>query len=130
MLTNSLQKLLGGFVGRVLGDEATLECPLEDALPQPGGSLYVGIDLDFDLIHDREAAINLSDYAVFFRQRRYRDSYFSEILKVNVLQPDAFRDHSSSNLLRRQGVFQVIGHLPAGRLDEGHPTPIADSIDS
>ncbi len=37
----------------VLGDEATLESPLQDALPQPGGTLQVGFDLVSDLVHDR-----------------------------------------------------------------------------
>ena len=52
LLTNSLQKLLGGFVGRVLGKEATLESTFQDALSQPGGSLQVGVHLGFDLVDD------------------------------------------------------------------------------
>jgi hypothetical protein len=54
LLTNSLQKLLGGFVGRVLGKEATLESTFQDALPQPGGSLQVGFDLGIKLVENRE----------------------------------------------------------------------------
>ena len=51
------QEFLGGFVGRVLGDEATLESPLQDALSQSGGTLQVGVYLGFDSVDDRESVI-------------------------------------------------------------------------
>ena len=50
--TDAFEEFLGGLVGWVLRHETTLECPLQDALSQPGGSLQVGFDLGFDLVHD------------------------------------------------------------------------------
>jgi len=44
-----------------LGHETTLESPFQDALPEPTGSLQVGFDLGFDLVHDGEAAFEFSN---------------------------------------------------------------------
>ena len=61
LLLDSFQKLFGRFVGRVLRHEATLECLLQDPLSETGGSLQVGFDLGFNLVHDREAALHFRD---------------------------------------------------------------------
>jgi hypothetical protein len=42
LLPDALQEFLGGFVGRVLGDEATLECPFQYTLAEAGGTFQVG----------------------------------------------------------------------------------------
>jgi len=74
LLTNSLQKLLGGFVGLVLRDEATLERPFQDALSQSGGTLQVGVHLGFDFIEDGELLLNLFDDLGLLTDRRKRDA--------------------------------------------------------
>ena len=79
------EKLLGGFVVRVLRHEATLECPFQDALTQPGGSLQVGFDLGFNLVHDGETPLNLIDNLLLFAQRWNRNGYFAQVLKMNML---------------------------------------------
>jgi hypothetical protein len=75
-LAYSLQKPGSRFVGRILGYESTLESPLQDALPQPGGSLQVGFDLGFDLVYDGEAALDLLDDGKLLcvGRERYRES--------------------------------------------------------
>jgi len=64
---DAFQEHLGGFVGRVLGDEATLECPLQDSLSQPGGTHEVGVYLGFDLVYDGKAALKFFHYEYHFR---------------------------------------------------------------
>jgi hypothetical protein len=51
LIPDAGEVLLGGLVVRVLRDEATLERPFQDALPQSGRSLQVSFDLGFDFIH-------------------------------------------------------------------------------
>ena len=47
------KELLRRFVGWVLGDETTLERPLQDTLSQPGGSLQLSYNLVVNLLDYR-----------------------------------------------------------------------------
>ncbi|MGO9914501.1 MAG: hypothetical protein ACLQIB_07270, partial [Isosphaeraceae bacterium] len=59
LLPDAFNETVGGFVGRVLGNEAALERPFQDSLSQPCGSLQVRVYLNLDLVDHREAAVDL-----------------------------------------------------------------------
>jgi hypothetical protein len=84
LLSDAFKKFLGRFVGRILGNKATLEGPFQDALSEPGGTIQVGSYLDFDLVHDGEAALNLPNNYQLLKIRRKRHSSICHVLLVDA----------------------------------------------
>jgi hypothetical protein len=94
LLADSLQQSLGRFVGRVLGHKATLEGPFQDALTKPGGSLQVGFYLGFDLVKDRESALNLFNYFHLLGRWRHGNQHAREPGSAKMVDSDSGGDPS------------------------------------
>jgi hypothetical protein len=72
------------FIRRHLGNQAPLEGTLEDALTQPCGTLQVGFNLGFRLVHNGEAAINFLCDLTLLCGRRQSNGNHAEGFKVDI----------------------------------------------
>jgi len=67
-----------------LGDEATLECPLQGPLPEPGGTFQIGDYLGFNFVHDGKAALDFRNDLTDLLQWWQREQERSRLSQKNV----------------------------------------------